>query len=121
MAFADPQTLTVNSVAKTLARIETKGLMSTYLTADGLFKLIISHQRIGAGSNARIRSLVRAEQRAIVPDPLTSVNDYETLVDYHVIDRPEVGFSVLEVGYLNASLLTWLDSTAIGKLYGLQS
>ncbi|DAD49916.1 TPA_asm: coat protein [ssRNA phage ESO000] len=115
--FADPQSVTVNAVAKSMPRIETKGNSSTYIKDDQTFKLTISHQQSGK----RIRSMVRIDQRAIVPDPLTSVNDYETLSFYFVIDRPEVGFSSTEVNYLCQGLVTWLDSTAVGKLFGLQS
>lgn len=121
MAFADPQSITVNAVAKSLARIESKGLLSTYQTADGLFKFTVSHQRTGSGRNIRIRSMVRVDQKAIVADPLTAVNDYETLGCYFVIDRPEVGFSATEVNYVVAALSAWLDSTAVGKVFGLQS
>ena len=87
MAFADPQVVTVNAVAKSMPRILTDGKSSTYQMADASFKLTISHQL----SKGRVRTTARIDQRAIVPDPLTSVNDYETLSFYFVIDRPEVG------------------------------
>lgn len=116
--FSDPQSVTVNAVAKSMPRIENDGTKSIYSKSDGTFKLTISHQRTG---NGRIRTMVRLDQRAVVPDPLTSVNDYETLSVYNVIDRPEVGFSATEVGYLTAALNAWQDSTAVGKLYGLES
>jgi predicted Zn-dependent peptidase len=56
-----------------------------------------------------------------VTDPLTSVNDYDTLSFYVVIDRPLYGFSSTEVEQIIAGLKTWLDNTAIDKLYGLES
>lgn len=115
--FADPQSVTVNAVARSMPRISTKDLSATYSKDDETFKLTISHQKSGK----RIRSMVRIDQRAIVPDPLTSVNDYETLSFYFVIDRPEVGFSATEVNYLVQGLVTWLDATAVGKLVGQQS
>jgi hypothetical protein len=115
--FADPQSVTINSVAKSMPRISSKDLSATYQKDDQSFKLTISHLI----SNKRIRSMVRIDQRAIVPDPLTAVNDYETLSFYFVIDRPEAGFSATEVDYLVQGLKTWLDTTADGKLYGLQS
>lgn len=65
--------------------------------------------------------MARIDQRAIVPDPLTAVNDYEVLSFYFVIDRPEVGFSQVQVEQLIAGLKTWLDTTVIGKLYGSES
>jgi hypothetical protein len=116
--FTDPQSVTVNSVAKSMPRVESDGKKSVYLSADGNFKMTISHQAV-AGD--RIRSMVRVDQRAIVADPLTSVNDYETLSFYFVIDRPNVGFSATEVNYLVAGLEGWLDSTAVGKLFGNES
>jgi len=119
--FSDPQTVTVNSVAKVMARVLINGQSATYQTSDGLFKLTVSHQTSGSANNKRIRSMVRIDQKAIVPDPLTAVNDYETLGFYAVFDRPEVGFSSTDVNNLIAGLKTWLDSTAVGKLYGLES
>jgi hypothetical protein len=118
MAFSDPQSVTVNAVAKSMPRVETDGKKSVYQKSDGTFKLTISHTPTG---NGRIRTMARIDQRAVVPDPLTAVNDYETLSFYVVIDRPEVGFSATEVGYLTAGLVAWLDSTAVGKLFGLES
>jgi hypothetical protein len=116
--FADPQSVTVNAVAKSMPRVESDGKKSVYLSADGTFKMTISHQNVAGG---RIRSMVRVDQRAIVADPLTAVNDYELLSFYFVIDRPDVGFSATEVNYLVAGLEGWLDSTAVGKLFGNES
>lgn len=115
--FADPQSVTVNAVAQSMPRVESAGNSSLYQKADGTFKLKISHTQTGT----RIRSMARIDQRAIVADPLTSVSDYETLAFYVVVDRPEVGFTSTQVDQLIAGLKTWLDSTAIGKLYGRES
>lgn len=115
--FADPQTVTINAVAKVMPRISLDGTSALYSTADELFKFKISHTK----SNRRVRSMVRIDQRAIVPDPLTSVNDYETLAFYVVLDRPEVGFSSTQIDQLIAGVKTWLDSTAVGKLVGQES
>jgi len=115
--FSDPQTVTVNAVAKVMPRILFDGKSAVYQLADQTFVLKISHQ----ASNKRVRSMVRIDQRAIVADPLTAENDYETLGFYFVIDRPEVGFSQTQVDQLIAGLKTWLDTTASGKLYGQES
>jgi hypothetical protein len=115
--FADPQTVTVNSVAQTLARVLMQGTSATYQTNDQGFTFKVSHQKSGN----RIRSMVRLDQRAVVADPLTAVNDYENLSVYLVIDRPEVGFTSTQVNNLVSGLKTWLDSTAVGKLYGQES
>lgn len=117
MAFTDPQVVTINAVAKSMPRVKVDGLSAIYQLSDESVKLTLSHQK----SNKRIRSMARIDQRAIVPDPLTSVNDFETLSFYVVVDRPEVGFTSAQVEQLIAGLKTWLDTTVIGKLYGQES
>lgn len=115
--FADPQVITVNAVAKSMPRIKTDGTSSIYQLSDETFKMMISHQV----SKLRLRSMVRIDQRAVVADPLTAVNDYETLSVYTVIDRPPVGFALTSVEQLLAAHKVWLDNAAIGKLYGQES
>jgi hypothetical protein len=115
--FSEPITVTVNSVGKVMARISSKELSSQYANADSSFKLAISHQL----SKGRVRSMARIDQRAIVADPLTSVNDYETLSFYCVVERPEVGFTTAQIEQLIAGFKTWLDNTAIDKIIGLES
>lgn len=115
--FADPQTITVNAVAQVMARTLIAGTSSVYEKNDGTFKLTISHQI----SKGRVRSMARLDQKAIVPDPLTAVNDYETLSFYCVIDRPEAGFSSAQSEQLITGVKTWLTSTVMGQLYGRES
>jgi len=115
--FADPQVVTVNAVAQSMPKVSTTGLSSTYAKADGTFKFTISHSE----SKDRIRSMARIDQRAVVADPLTAVNDYETLSFYFVIDRPLYGFTQTQVDQLIAGVKTWLDTTASGKMFGRES
>jgi len=116
--FTDPQSVTVNTVAKSMPKILSDGTKSIYRTADGLYELTVSHQI----SRGRVRSLVKVSQRAIVPDPLTSVNDYETLIFQMIIDRPEVGFDATTVGYLVTGVTAWINTAGVvGKLFGQES
>lgn len=116
--FLDPQSITVNSVAQSMPRIENDKQKSIYQKNDKTFTMTISHT---PASGNRVRSMVRVDQRAVVPDPLTSVNDYENLGVYLVIDRPEVGFSATQVDQVVQALKTWLSSTAVTQLYGRES
>lgn len=116
--FADPQSITVNSVAKSMPRVETDGKSAIYQIADETFTMTISHTDL---KNGRTRSMVRVDQKAVVTNPLDSTNDYDTLSFYSVIDRPKFGFTSAQVGYLVAALQAWLDGTAVGKLYGHES
>lgn len=115
--FTDPQVITVNAVAKSMAKFMSEGTKSFYQTSDELFKLTISHIKSGD----RVRSMVRVDQQAVVADPLTSVNDYDTLSFYCVIDRPVYGFTQAQIEQLVAGFKTWLDNTALGKLTGMES
>lgn len=116
--FADPQTITVNGVAKTLAKVESKGLTSIYQTSDELFKLTVSHQVM---NNGRVKTMARVDQRAIVTNPLDSTQDYDTLSEWYVIERPSYGFALTDIQYLATGFKTWLDNTAIAKLFGKES
>lgn len=115
--FSDPQTVTVNAVAKVMPRVSSDGLSSIYQLSDQSFKLTISH----TPSKGRVRSMVRIDQRAIVPDPLTAVNDYETLSFYFVVDRPEVGFTAAQQDQLRAGLTAWFNTAASDKIFGQES
>lgn len=115
--FADPQVVTVNAVAKSMPRVSTGDKKSLYQMSDLTFSLNLSH----TVTKDRVRSMSRIDQKAIVPDPLTAVNDYETLSVYLVIDRPLAGFTSAQVDQLITGFKTWLDTTAVGKLYGQES
>lgn len=117
MAFTDPQVVTVNAVAQSMPRVAVSGNSSTYQKSDMTFTLTISHQM----SKDRVRSMARIDQRAVVPDPLTAVNDYETLSFYCVIDRPSAGFTPTQSEQLITGFKTWLDATVMGKLFGRES
>lgn len=116
--FSDPQTITVNAVATPLPRVETSGKKTIYQSNDQSYTLTISHVNQGT---SRVRSMVRVDRKAIVPDPLTSVNDYETLSVYLVIDRPLAGFTSLQVEQLVDGFKAFLNQAAVQKVYGQES
>lgn len=115
--FTDPQTITINAVPFVCARVSTEGRKSTYQTNDLLMSLTLSHIL----AKDRVRSMARFDWKKIVADPLTAVNDYETLSLYQVIDRPLAGFSVVEVQQFIAGFETWDDAAAQAKRYGQES
>lgn len=117
MSFTDPQTLTVNTVAKSLVRIKSDGFKSIYRTADEEFTFTISHQE----SKSRTRRMVRVDQRKVAADPLTSVNEYKNFAFYVVIDEPEFGFTDTEIDYVVQALKTWLSTTNVGKICANES
>lgn len=112
MALADPQTITVNTVDKTLNLVTPGSDKSIYSTSDEEFKLTVGHQEL----KTRTRRLVRIDQRVVAADPLTSVNEYKDLGVYLVIDEPEYGFTDTEIDYVVQALAAWLASATVAKV-----
>jgi hypothetical protein len=65
--------------------------------------------------------MARLDQRAIVADPLTAVNDYETLSFYCVVDRPSYGFTQTQLEQLVTGFQAWLNTAAVDRLFGQES
>jgi hypothetical protein len=116
--FTEPISITVNAVAQSMPRTSNVGTKSTYEKSDGLFNLTIEHTTTKAN---RRRSVARFEQRAIVPDPLTAVNDWENMAISVVIDRPIVGFTAAQQDQLLTGFRAWLATATSDKLYGGES
>lgn len=119
--LSDPQTITVNAVAKVMPKILSDGSHSVYQLADQTFALDIRHTSVKKDKKSRIKSLVTFTQRAVVADPLTAVNDFETLVFSVQIDRPEAGFTSTQTQQHVAGFQTWLNGTMVDKLFGRES
>lgn len=123
--FADPITITINAVAKVLARVQSTGTSSKYSTSDGVYTLNISHQRSVKGGVPTIRTVSRLDFKKVVTDPLTSTNDYGFLSNYSVTERPEFGFTLQEVKDQQTGFNTWHAATGAGlaqeKLFGGES
>lgn len=130
--FSDPQ---IVSTGPTLALSQTGGVAvnlprvshvasgnkvtSVYQNVDETLKMTISHETI---SNGRVRSNVRLDKRAVVVDPLTTEQDYDTLSVYCVIDRPSYGFSLTDIqNHVNSLLAELMVAAAIEKLVGKET
>lgn len=121
--LTDPQSITDGGTTVSLPKIEQAKNRSVYRSADGNYVFEVSHSEVAPKGNtsARFRTLVKVVKRAVVPDPLTSVNDYETLGVHIVMDRPDAGFTATNVDNLVQALKAWLTTATVTKLYGLES
>lgn len=115
--FTDPQSVTINGSAKTLARIKMGSSDATYRTADETIQFRISHQL----SKSRVRRMVRLDQTVIAADPLTAQNASQTAGVYLVIDEPKFGFDDTALDYLVDALILWLSSANIAKVLGSET
>jgi hypothetical protein len=119
--LTDPQSITVSAVAQSMPKVSSSGTASNYSKADGTFGLSIRHTPKRIDGKQRVKHLVVFSQKAIVPDPLTTVNDYETVNFSVQIDRPLAGFTSAQIQAMVTGFNAWLTSTIVDKLYGMES
>jgi hypothetical protein len=117
MAFADPQSVTVNAVAQSLARTSTGDHKSEYSKDDGTYSMKISHQL-----GARNRRTLRLETFKIAADPyLTATNKKVSMTVYVVVDVPPQGYTVAEQKLVTDGFVAYLAASsgaAMTKLLG---
>jgi hypothetical protein len=114
--FTDPQSITVDSVEQTLARISSAGATSVYREDVGEFSLRISHEERKKGRNKRFISVM---QTKVAADPFnSSINqEYIARVSFK-IDAPVVGYTAAELEDLSLALAGWLTSANVLKVLG---
>jgi len=117
--YADPQSVTINSVANSLPRQGTASpdRIGTFKSNDGLIQLDI---RQNSTAN-RFRREARLTVKKIASDPITSYNKEVSTSVILVIDEPRWGFSDTELGYYAAGLISWFTNTNRDKLLGGES
>lgn len=117
MAFSDPQSITVNAVAKSLPRITPIGSKQPYRMDTGDYTLSIQH-----AESKRNRRTVRIDFQKIAANPFdTSKNDKFSGSVYVVIDAPPVGFTNTELKDVTLALTGWLTSANVLKVLGGES
>jgi hypothetical protein len=115
--FSDPQSVTVNAVAKSLVKIDATGRTGKYRSADGQFTLTISHDE-----KNRNRRTVRLTQEIIAADPfLTDVNRTAIQHVYVVQDSPKTGFTAQQIDDLSQALVDYLSDATIDKIIAGES
>lgn len=102
--FADPQSVTVATVAKSLPRVGTSLNSSKYQGADREYTFGIT-QTTGRRDNTR----VRLDRSKIITDPLASDRNVPiSMSTYLVVDTPVTGFTATEVIDQIIALADWL-------------
>lgn len=108
MAFADPQSVTINAVAQSLPRVSSDHNAGTFQKDDGLVKLVVSHNY-----GKRTRRLVRLDHSKIAADPLLAgVNAKFSMSVQLVVDSPTVGYTVAEAKQIVDALTAYLTASS---------
>jgi len=108
VAFADPQSVTINAVAQSLPRTSVKDGASVYTKDDGNTTLTISH-----AYGKRNRRVARIDVRKTAPDPLfPAQNTPYNMACYVVVDVPKVGYTIAEQKQIVDALTSFLTATS---------
>ncbi len=107
MAFADPQTITINAVAQTLPRTSSGANSGSFGTADGAYKETVSHTY-----GSRTRRVLRLDASKVAADPLNPTqNKPYSMSAYLVVDVPTFGYSVTEQKQVVDGLVAYLSAS----------
>jgi hypothetical protein len=118
MAFSDPQSITINAVALSLARV-TQDPQGTFITSDALVKETIGQS---ANGNGRSRRLLRLDHSKIAANPFDStLNAKYSMAVYVVVDVPAVGYTVTEQKQVTDGFMTYLTASSGAKMLQLLS
>ncbi len=103
MAFTDPQTLTIATVATTFPRILTGTTVGSFITNDTKVELTIDPR----GTAKRRRNVARLYLKKSVTDPGTGLVSEVGYMVSVTIDRPLTGVTDTEAIDALTSLNTW--------------
>jgi len=112
MAFADPQSVTINAVANPLPRVSSGVNSGTFRKDDATVGLTVSHQY-----GRRVRRQLKLDHSKIAPDVFTpDVNLKQSMSAYIVVDVPTAGYTIAEQKQIVDGLLAYLSASSGAKI-----
>jgi hypothetical protein len=112
MAFADPQSVTINAVAQSMPRTSSGVNTGTFTKDDGTYKVTVSHSY-----GKRTRRSIRIDGKKIAADPFdTTRNEQVSMSFYVVVDVPPQGYTVAEQKLVIDGFLTYLTASSGAKI-----
>lgn len=107
MAFADPQSVTINAVPMTLPRVSSERDAGSFRKDDGTVAMKVSHTY-----GKRVRHLIQLDHQKYAADPLvSSTNVLRTMKCYMVVDVPLQGYTVTEQKQIVDALTAYLTAS----------
>lgn len=112
MAFADPQSITINAVANSLPRVGMGNNTGAFKKDDGLVGLSLAHTY-----GNRTRRTIRIDTAKIAADPLISAQNIKySMSAYLVVDVPTTGYTVAEAKQVVDGFLAYLTASSGAKV-----
>jgi hypothetical protein len=109
MAFADPQTVTINAVAQTLPLINREGRKGVFRKDDSTVSLTVSHKEV----RGRTNSMLRLDHSKVAADPLLAgVNRRATGSVWLVADFDPSEYTVAERKQIVDALTAYLTASS---------
>lgn len=119
--FVDPQTVTINAIANSLARVSSGDNKGAFRKDDGLVRLNFSHSYPKTGPSR----LAKLEHFKIATDPLMAGQSFPTGMSVHlVVKTPDVGYTLTESKQVIDGFLAYMTASSganITKLLGGES
>jgi len=106
VAFADPQSITIDADTHSLPRISSGENTGAFQKDDTSVRLSVSHQY-----GNRTRRQIRLDFNKIAPDVFTSDNVQYSMSAYLVVDVPKTGFTVTEQKEIVDGLTAYLTAS----------
>ncbi len=112
MAYSDPQTITVNAIARTLPRFLSGTTTGTFISADTISQLTIDP----SGTRTRRSNKASFRENVSVVDASTGLTRTESHSITFISNRPLLGVSDTVAEQLAAGLITWLTASSNANL-----
>lgn len=114
MAFADPQTVTINAVAQTLARVSNGVNTGAFRKDDGLVGLSVGHTQT---KGRRYRRTLRLDHAKITADPFLPAQNTQVSMSFYVVaDIPPAGYTIAEQKQVIDGLIAYLSASSGAKI-----
>jgi len=108
MAFADPQSVTINAVATSLPRVSSGVNAGGFSSSDGTIKLGVS-----STYGKRTRRMIRLDSSKIAADPFTAgQSNAVSMSVYLVVDVPKQGYTLTEQQNLVKALTDYFSASS---------
>jgi len=117
--FADPITITVNAIAKSLGRTGTGTDSGAFSTGDRAFRVQMSHSY-----GRRTRRMVKHIHDTLVANPLVSGQNVQQTVSVHLVVDSPPGYDTTLLKQDVDGYLAWLTASsgaAVAKLLAGES
>jgi len=112
VAFSDPQTVTVNAVARPLPRYLTGTNVGTFTSADAITQLAIDPN----GTRTRRSAKASIRENVSITDAGTGLTRIESHSFTIISNRPLTGVSDTVAEQLAAGLISWLTASTNANL-----